>query len=278
MSNQSQFSQKYVDVLKMCKNIELKNVAYINNDDDIDDDDDDDDDDDQNALILKLQIATDLFVYCICLFMCLCMRLCMFLCIVVCLPWWIVHGGASGLFWQTGGAGRDFKSIKCLLELTLCGIWLELKLVYVCGHGSKLSQDLTAHPLSNCLAFVIWLWQWHESTLSLPLSMLQPWGIKNWFSDTWTHVWRLNQNPNTYIDTCHESYCSGQDMCLKTVLTSVKRQMFTDVKMDTWMADKCGNWTVQNHRKKYLQNNVKTQPLNPKLSLKKRKCYWQLFI
>ena len=26
-------------------------------------------DDDQNALSLKLQIATDLFVYCICLFM-----------------------------------------------------------------------------------------------------------------------------------------------------------------------------------------------------------------
>ena len=88
MSNQSQFSQKYVDVLKMCKNIELNKVAYINNDDDIDDDDD------QNALILKLQIATDLFVYCICLFMCLCMCLC----IVVCLPWRIVHGGASGLF------------------------------------------------------------------------------------------------------------------------------------------------------------------------------------
>ena len=40
MSNQSQFSQKYVDVLKMCKNIELNKVAYINNDDDIDDDDD----------------------------------------------------------------------------------------------------------------------------------------------------------------------------------------------------------------------------------------------
>ena len=34
MSNQSQFSQKYVDVVKMCKNIELNNVAYIDHDDD----------------------------------------------------------------------------------------------------------------------------------------------------------------------------------------------------------------------------------------------------
>ena len=34
MSNQSQFSQKYVDVLKICQNMELNNVAYIDNDDD----------------------------------------------------------------------------------------------------------------------------------------------------------------------------------------------------------------------------------------------------
>ncbi len=45
-------------------------------------------------------------------------------------------------------------------------------------------------------------------------------------------------------------------MCLKTALTAVKRQMYNDVKMDTWMADKCGNWTVQNPKKQYLQNNA----------------------
>ena len=109
---------------------------------------------------------------------------CVYACVFACVfALWFACRGESFMevplacFDRQGGAGRDFKSIKCLLELTLCGIWLELKLVYVCGHGSKLSQDLTAHPLSNCLAFVIWLWQWHESTLSWPLSMLQPWGM-----------------------------------------------------------------------------------------------------
>ena len=38
------------------------------------------------------------------------------------------------MFWQTGGAGRNFKSIKSLLELTLCGILLDFMF---CGHGSK---------------------------------------------------------------------------------------------------------------------------------------------
>ena len=40
------------------------------------------------------------------------------------------------------------------------------------------------------------------------------------------------------------------------------------------MADKCGNWTVQNQKlptkhKYEMQKIVQTQPLNPKLSLKK---------
>ena len=39
------------------------------------------------------------------------------------------------------------------------------------------------------------------------------------------------------------------------------------------MADKCGNWTVQNQKStkhKYeMQKIVQTQPLNPKLSFKK---------
>ena len=55
-------------------------VAYIHNDDD----NVVEDDADQNALILKLQISTDLFVYCICLFMCLCMSS---VANLVCLPW-----------------------------------------------------------------------------------------------------------------------------------------------------------------------------------------------
>ena len=59
------------------------------------------------------------------------------------LPTWFACLGVSFMevplacFDRQGGAGRDFKSIKSLLELTLCGILLELKLVYVCGHGSK---------------------------------------------------------------------------------------------------------------------------------------------
>ena len=41
------------------------------------------------------------------------------------------------------------------------------------------------------------------------------------------------------------------------------------------MADKCGNWTVQNEKistkhKYEMQKIVQTQPLNPKLSLKKK--------
>ena len=74
------------------------------------------------------------------------------------LPTWFACLGESFMevplacFGRQGGAGRNFKSIKSLLELTLCGILLDLCFVAM---AQKLSQDLTAHPLSNCLAFVI---------------------------------------------------------------------------------------------------------------------------
>ena len=57
-----------------------------------------------------------------------------------------------------GEAGHDFKSsqIFSLLELTLCGLLdLSLNCVMFVAMAQKLSQDLAAHHLSNCLAFVI---------------------------------------------------------------------------------------------------------------------------
>ena len=56
------------------------------------------------------------------------------------LPTWFACLGESFMevplacFGRQGGAGRNFKSIKSLLELTLCGILLDFMF---CGHGSK---------------------------------------------------------------------------------------------------------------------------------------------
>ena len=96
---------------------------------------------------------------------------------LVCLPWWIVHGGASGLFWQTGGQVVTLNQSSLYLNWLCVAFDSSLNWFMFVAMAQKLIRDLTAHPLSNCLAFVIWLWQWHESTLSLPLSMLQPWGM-----------------------------------------------------------------------------------------------------
>ena len=85
-----------------------------------------------------------------------------------------------------GGAGHDFKSSQCIFWKNVWNVCLDSwNFCMLNGHGSNKTPASSARDLSNCLAFVIWLWQWRRSTLSLLLNILQPWEMMHLSCVSW---------------------------------------------------------------------------------------------
>lgn len=106
------------------------------------------------------------------------------------LPAW---SGASWrcywLVWFERGGGQVMtlnQSIYqfCFEEMTSL-TWAQIVVCYVAMAQKSHLPLLTAHHPANCLAFVIWLWQWRKSTLSLCLNILQPWEMMHLSCVSW---------------------------------------------------------------------------------------------